>query len=347
MDICSLTSQFPHCGNAFRADMYRWCSFGCRYCFAQTRQGRFTNTASNDTATRKQIASIRHAGGIVGELIQHCVPIHLGGMSDPFQPCEFEEELTLHFIKTLESYPIMFSTKTAFLPETYYRYLSPEYHVFQVSISGIPDNILRDFETDTPTTSARLAFAKELKRRGFTVFCRIQPLIDVEWAIDVVQRLAYTVDGFTVEHIKFPLDNNDRLADLIRICQLHHIVLSLKAEGREWEVNTYTKHQNIMRLKDIPRSAAINVGDNDLRLLSDSLNCCGLDLCPPSFAFWLKHNSMYIKKTGEWGNWRPASKCTAGLNSTCIIPGYDYADYVKRNYVNRYGQLAQMAMEMS
>ncbi|GAF88122.1 unnamed protein product, partial [marine sediment metagenome] len=35
-----LTSQFRFCGNAFRIDTYRGCSFGCKYCFANNRMGR-------------------------------------------------------------------------------------------------------------------------------------------------------------------------------------------------------------------------------------------------------------------------------------------------------------------
>ena len=31
------TSQFPMCGNAFRCDTYKGCSFGCEYCFANNR----------------------------------------------------------------------------------------------------------------------------------------------------------------------------------------------------------------------------------------------------------------------------------------------------------------------
>ena len=35
------TSQFPMCGNCFRADMYKGCAFGCDYCFANNRGGKF------------------------------------------------------------------------------------------------------------------------------------------------------------------------------------------------------------------------------------------------------------------------------------------------------------------
>ena len=34
-----LTSQFRFCGNPFRLDFYKFCSFGCKYCFARNIKG--------------------------------------------------------------------------------------------------------------------------------------------------------------------------------------------------------------------------------------------------------------------------------------------------------------------
>lgn len=346
MDIACLTSQFPHCGNAFRADLYRWCTFGCVYCFAQNRQGKFTNQKSEDKATIPQIDKLVNSKGIVGELIKNKVPMHCGGMADPFQPIEFELGLTKQFIRNFTEYPIMFSTKTDYLPDEYFEYLNPKYHVFQLSIIGLPDDKIRLFEKNAPLTDARLKFAEYLKALGFTVFIRIQPLITLEWARYIVKNAGNIVDGFTVEHLKFPLDNKNKCDQLIKICADLGIIMTLEASGREYEVSPKIKYRNIIELKSMERKAFINTGDNDLRLLSENVNCCGLDVCPKSFSNWLKHNSMAIKKTGNWDNWIPKEKCTAGLNSTCIINGYGYADYVKRNYVDNYGEPLQMGMEL-
>ena len=344
MNIAQLTSQFPHCGNSFRIDTYRSCSFGCKYCFAQNRQGNFTNDGSDDKATFKQIDNLAQSNGITGELINHKVPMHFGGMADPFQPIEFELGLTQYFLSKFTEYPIMFSTKTDYLPDYYYNYLNPLYHAFQISIAGIPDNVLRNIEANTPTTDSRLNFARQLKARGFTVFIRIQPLIMLEWAEYIINDIGNIVDGFTIEHLKFPLDNKNKLDIMIGICRDLDITMRLVAKRREYEVEAQEKYHNIQTLKKIKRTALINVGDNDLRLLSEGVNCCGLDACPDSFKNWLQHNSMAIKITGKWDNWMPQKKCTAGLNSTCIIDGYGYADYVKRNYIEYYGDPLQTAM---
>ena len=39
--ILTVGNQFKMCGNPFRIDTYRGCSFGCRYCFANSRNGKF------------------------------------------------------------------------------------------------------------------------------------------------------------------------------------------------------------------------------------------------------------------------------------------------------------------
>ena len=39
--ILSASNAFKMCGNPFRIDTYRNCDFGCKYCFANARQGGF------------------------------------------------------------------------------------------------------------------------------------------------------------------------------------------------------------------------------------------------------------------------------------------------------------------
>ena len=42
--ILTAGNQFKFCGNPFRIDTYRNCDFGCKYCFANARQGKFGET---------------------------------------------------------------------------------------------------------------------------------------------------------------------------------------------------------------------------------------------------------------------------------------------------------------
>lgn len=105
------------------------------------------------------------------ELLRHKVPLHCGGMSDPFQTREWNLHLTKQLIDLSNKYeyPISFSTKTAHLPDEYFEILNPKLHAFQVSIMGWDDEYIRKYETNTPTAKERLNFVKKLRDKGFLV----------------------------------------------------------------------------------------------------------------------------------------------------------------------------------
>ena len=203
--IC-ITQQFRFCGNPFRIDMYRGCDFGCQYCFANARQGNFE--VKWQTADEKMVERAFHKAfdedkeykNVTVELMRHKVPLHCGGMSDPFQAREWDIGATKKLIELSNKYdyPISFSTKAAHLPEEYYNILNPNIHAFQISLMGYDEDFVRKYESNTPSPAERIEFCKELKRRGFWVSCRIQPMIDVEQARKVIEALNDTVDYFTV-----------------------------------------------------------------------------------------------------------------------------------------------------
>ena len=118
--IC-LTQQFRFCGNAFRVDTYRGCDFGCKYCFANSRNGNFscnfdeTSVEILDKFFAKALETDKEYKDINVELLRNRVPLHLGGMSDPFQTREWDMGLTYHLIELSNkyNYPMSISTKTA------------------------------------------------------------------------------------------------------------------------------------------------------------------------------------------------------------------------------------------
>jgi DNA repair photolyase len=114
----AITGQFGHCGNAFRADTYQGCEHGCNYCFANSRIGGTKTRAirkADLSVVRKHFSVLEYnkkPNNITQELIKAKVPLHLGGLSDPFQPCEFTEKITLQFLEITNyfRYPIVIST---------------------------------------------------------------------------------------------------------------------------------------------------------------------------------------------------------------------------------------------
>ena len=130
-ECMQLTSQFKFCPNAFRIDLYRGCDFGCKYCFANMEAFHETGTglslwrSADIDEVRKRfelaLETDKESKSVVIELLRHRVPLHCGGMSDPFQSREWEQHLTKQLIEISNKYdyPISFSTKTSHLPQDY------------------------------------------------------------------------------------------------------------------------------------------------------------------------------------------------------------------------------------
>lgn len=327
-----MTQQFRFCPNPFRIDMYRGCDFGCKYCFSTTnnRAGYLGFTeASIDIVKRlfyNAFVSNKKSNDVSVELLRHRVPLHCGGISDPFQSREKEMRLTYKMIKVANQYdyPILFSTKTAHLPDDYYDILRPDIHAFHSSIMGWTDSFIRKYEVNTPTAQERLDFGKQLKAKGFWWGIRIQPLIDIDEAEQLVINAGSTPDYITVEHLKIPTDNaqvTKLFMSEYQSSKFHRPDYNL----RNLEVITSVKKNNIERLQKIANSnnVLVGVGDNDLHYMSQSRCCCGVDMINDNFSNYLKYNLTYMS-TGDADTedfselWTPCSNCKICFNSDTV-----------------------------
>ena len=303
-----MTKQFRFCPNPFRVDLYKGCDFGCLYCFSNSNQ-----SAGHDGFAVAKIKTIENlfkkafesteesSKNINVELLRHRVPLHCGGMSDPFQTREWHLHLTKQLIELSNKYeyPISFSTKTAHLPEEYFQLLNPKLHAFQVSIIGWDEEYIKKYETNTPTAQERLAFVKKLRDKGFWCSIRIQPCIDIEQAKKLVIAAGNIPSYITVEHLKIPNDNAEVKALFREEYQGSKFYKSIN-NMRNIEMYPTVKMENIRILKEIANSngVLIGVGDNDLHHLSQSRCCCGIDLAGEAFQNYLKYNLTYMI-TGE------------------------------------------------
>lgn len=323
------TCQFKFCGNPLRIDMYKGCTFGCNYCFANSRRlkGNFGADNKFDWADINKIENYfkraneeKDIKDLNIEMLKNKVPLHCGGMSDPFQPREFQLHLTYKLIELSNKYqhPIIFSTKAAELPEEYYKILDPKLHAFQVSICGWDDEFIRKYETQTPTAAERVNFLKTLHDKGFWTALRIQPLIDLEQAKKITNKVVELkcVDYITVEHLKIPLDNPAIMGLFKDVYSLEKFTppANSKAGGRGTSFKPSVKIDNFKVICDIANPAGIKVGagDNDIHFLSQSRCCCGIDTIPGgAFDNYMKYNLTYFltsNDVNEFDNvWLPSS----------------------------------------
>lgn len=334
----ALTQQFRHCGNPFRIDTYKGCDFGCKYCFATIRGGniskdwKIADFKKIERNFYKALETDIESKDIVIEMIRRRVPLHLGGMADPFQTREDKYGLTYKLLELTKkyNYPMMISTKQSYLDAKYREVLDPSIHAFQISLMSMDDKFIRKFETNTPTPKQRYDFVKDLKDSGFWVSIRIQPLIKVEEAKDVIITFSELVDFITVEHIKIGNDNSNKI-ELFKLMELDPS--EFVSVGREYEFKEEIKRKNIEYLKKFCK-CKMGCGDNELHEIGDSLNCCGIDTINENFSNWIKYNSMYIRKTKDKTQWFPKSNCHGCFNSECKKDGFYFNDYVD-DYMNK------------
>lgn len=351
------TSQFTMCGNCFRMDSYKGCWFGCEYCFANARAGGGSeNNFNRDFAitdpelVRKwfyEAIELGETNNIKKEMLNHRVPIHLGGMSDPFQELEKRYRVTYRLLEISKKYkyPINISTKTSSLEEMYFELLDPKIHTFSISLIGVSDDYIRTWETRTPLASERINFIKELKKRGFWVSIRIQPIIDIKEVVELVKETDDLVDYYTIEHLKIPTDNKQVSKAIFKKLSEMNLNIKLVPKGREYEFEGKVKLENINKIKELAKTP-VGCGDNDFHVLSESLNCCGIDLMPKSFSNWMKYNTMYIKMTGDKSQWFPQNNCNACFVSHCIKKGFTtIKQYTDRAFIEQYGSPNQLALD--
>lgn len=341
-ECIQLTSQVKFCPNAFRVDMYRGCDFGCKYCFANMEA--FNETGTGLTKWREaRLKDIRNkfvtafdtekeSKSVVVELLRNRVPLHCGGMSDPFQSREWDLHLTYELIKLCNeyNYPIVFSTKTAYLPEEYFEILNPKLHAFQISIMGWSDEYIKTWETNTPSAPERAAFVKQMRDRGFWCSVRIQPVIDVDECEQLIHNLGSVPSYYSIEHLHVIADSYAAKNALVKHCKNPE---DFEQSSAIIEFKHDVKLNNMIRLKIAANSHGVLIGaaDNDLHCHSQSRCCCGIDLAGEAFDNYLKYNEVYFAtghvKVDEL--FVPKSNCRRHMNIGKGRPEVYVEDMVK------------------
>ncbi|MBR4432327.1 MAG: hypothetical protein IKS76_03885 [Paludibacteraceae bacterium] len=344
-ECMQLTSQVKFCPNAFRVDMYRGCDYGCRYCFANMEAFHETGTglsmwrqADLEEVRKKFYLALetdKPSMSVIVELLRHRVPLHCGGMSDPFQRREWTEHLTKGLIEISNQYdyPICFSTKTASLPDDYYALLNPSRHAFQVSIMGWSPEYVAKWETNTPSPQSRAEFV-QLLRNDFGLWCsvRIQPIINVHEAFDLMNALGDIPSYYSVEHLHVIADSYNALDALLEHCLNSD---QFTQTGGVTEFKYEVKRHNAEQLIRCANKYGVKVGvaDNDLHFMSQSRCCCGIDLIGGQFDNYLKYNSCYMS-TGAVDDvnelWRPSSNVRRHMNIGARKPTVYVEDVVKK-----------------
>jgi DNA repair photolyase len=256
-------SQFWLCDLPIHFDTYSGCSHDCKYCFARRKKG-IENITYGESV--KQLENFIKGGRNKDTIwCDWNIPLHFGGMSDPFQPAEKTHRRTYECLKLLAEtkYPVIISTKGDLCIEPDYLYLLSKCNVcMQVSMAcGKYDRI----EQGAPSFERRLEVVKVLSKHVKRVNVRVQPYLH-ECFADVYKNIKRFADagayGVIFEGMKFQKKKNGLVkcgADMVYPLEvLKKDFISLRAECHKHGLKFYS-------------------GENRLRRMGDSLTCCGID----------------------------------------------------------------------
>ena len=297
--MLNVSSKFAICGLPVRVDTYRSCSFGCIYCFANSRKimefDKGLRVGSLMGMEREYARAMNGGGSLLDVLIRRGVTWHCGGMSDPFQPCEERYHITrglCDFTKE-KGVTVLFSTKTDDLRGCK-GHIDPRIHSFQLSVSNVDDR--RDIEPNVPSIENRKKLFDRLKSDGFRVGIRIQPFIPGITTPDVVDMFS-DADHFTIEGLKLVPQNREHVERVLDATGLSKTMftqmglLNLKPCIR---LDAYRDVVERIRYYAKPYSIA----DNDMHHIGCSNCCCGDSLIDRASRF--DSTAMSMEHGREW-----------------------------------------------
>jgi DNA repair photolyase len=332
----SVTSQFYFCPMPLRLDTYSGCTNNCLYCFANNSMQKYMNTDGDvklatlhddefvkastlqhvkkyfDIAFEGAPNNFKEQEGCAIEALRRRIPIHFGGMSDPFQPKEKKSRVTLEVLKLLKSYnyPVVLSTKCKLIMEPEYREIIDDYENFglQVSLIDTRQEVMDLIEPGVGKNSVqdRLDILETYKHKWTAI--RIQPvIINLNEPIipDLLQKCKdRDVNHAVVEGLKFM--NSNKTANIViskafkKITgesfdlAAHYKAIGGKVSGNDIELPTWRKNVYVKKFKKVCKDLGITYGaaDNDLRLEGETPCCCGNEQMP-GYDNVCKHNIGY------------------------------------------------------
>lgn len=365
-----LTSQFSFCGLPLRLDTYAGCALSCTYCFARLRGGnantnkiRFADPNLIIAKFKNAIEQVERASGVVAELIRNRTPLHFGGMSDPFQPLEKKEKISLKVLQYLCSidYPIVISTKSTLLstPEYLNVLTSNKNIVVQFSFSTLNDSISEIVEPYSFPPSEILKSILKLSEANVKTTVRWQPYIPKvsESHLEFISKISETgIKHLGFEHLKLPIEKNNPLWQKLTTkldfeIRAFYIKNKSKADGREFILPPEYKIKTALLIKEELKKRNITFGsaDNDIQYLSDNNCCCsGVDQFE-GFDNWNKFQIAFAVKK-SMGNqitfdlianeWRPKGSIDKYLNSESRITKNESHNRIEDYIIHRWENLS-------
>jgi len=195
---CPFANQadFPS-GHRYCINVYAGCSHGCKYCYAQGYEPNQAKCKDNfEKKLLKDLAEIE-------DFNLPAAPVHLSNSTDPLQPIEQKQKLTLYTLQHLLRYRRYF-TSIVILTKNPSTLLKPQYLAVLKDLAKLPDDHSRKsffdnnsqpalrvetsvafsnqdnadfYDPGAPPIINRLEALKQLRQNNIPVVLRIDPLL--------------------------------------------------------------------------------------------------------------------------------------------------------------------------
>lgn len=256
-------SQCILCDVPVRFDTYVGCSHACSYCFVNRKKD-ISKIELNESPQQLR-DFINGKRTLETKWCDWKIPLHIGGMSDPFQPCEKIHKRTLECLKVLAEtkYPFIISTKnTLQASKEYLDVLKDCNFVFQESMVC---SKFDEWEKGAPSFEERLKAIEIMGKVAKRTIVRCQPWVP-QVQSDIIKNLPRYkkagVYGVIFESMKYGQKKPH----------------TVKFYGD----NVYEKEYLIPYWQQLKSECHKNglvflSGENRLRTMGDSLTCCGCE----------------------------------------------------------------------
>lgn len=254
-------SQAVLCEYPVRLDTYSGCSHGCKYCFARTKVDIEKVTMKNCAKQLRGFIEGKRNG--VTKWCDWAIPLHWGGLSDPFQPVERRAGASLECLKIFAEtkYPVIISTKGKLITEEPYLSILRECNAV-VQVSMVCSSYDR-MEPGAPSFEERLSMVARLAGNCRRVIVRAQPYITGvkrEFLSNIPRFAKAGAHGVTVEGMKFKKGKPGLVKVRGDYCYPEDLLEA---------------HYALIRDSCHDAGLAFFCAENRLRPMGDSPACCG------------------------------------------------------------------------
>ena len=189
------------CNYPTRLDTYGCgCQHDCRYCYARSLLDFRKHWDANNPA----VADIEKIKRKIKKLPNNIKALRLGGMTDCFQHCEKDYNITYETIKALNEkrqHYLIVTKSDLVASDKYLDILDKELAHIQITITCTDDDLYKklDFEK-APLPTKRIAAVEKLYQTGFDVQVRLSPFISAFVDYDVLANIK--CDKILVEFLR-------------------------------------------------------------------------------------------------------------------------------------------------